>query len=160
MVIVNSCMIWFHFDCIMQLKNHIILLLMFVAEKMLLLLVISLTTQCVNGAIPQSTWPLVRLSTKFQKWSFGHRRPVSEWVCIYLCRTRPCWPDVKWRMRVSWKWHFNCVYMNQCPATKTWLRIPLKSIYNLVHSTNSTKLPIHTTSKCHVVANRNELVIE
>ena len=44
MVIDESCMIWFHFDCIMQLKkNHIILLLMFVAEKVLLLLVISLT---------------------------------------------------------------------------------------------------------------------
>ena len=43
-IIVDSCMIWFHFDCIMQLKkNHIILLLMFVAEKVLLLLVISLT---------------------------------------------------------------------------------------------------------------------
>ena len=44
MIIVDSCMIWFHVDCIMQLKkNHIILLLMFVAEKVLLLLVISLT---------------------------------------------------------------------------------------------------------------------
>ena len=29
MVIVDSCMIWFHFDCIMQLKKS----LMFVAEK-------------------------------------------------------------------------------------------------------------------------------
>ena len=32
MIIVDSCMIWFHFDCIMQLKN-IILLLMIIAEK-------------------------------------------------------------------------------------------------------------------------------
>ena len=38
MIIADSCMILFHFDCIMQLKkNHIILLLMFVAEKVLLL---------------------------------------------------------------------------------------------------------------------------
>ena len=43
MVIVDSCMIWFHFDCIKHLKKIIILLLMFVAEKVLLLLVISLT---------------------------------------------------------------------------------------------------------------------
>ena len=44
MIIADSCMIWFHFDCTMQLKkNRIILLLMFVAEKVLLLLVISLT---------------------------------------------------------------------------------------------------------------------
>ena len=43
MIIVDSCMIWFHFDCIMQLKNHIILLLMVVVGKVLLLLVISLT---------------------------------------------------------------------------------------------------------------------
>ena len=48
MIIVDSCMIWFHFDCIMQLKSHIILLLMFVAENVLLLLVISLTVkECV-----------------------------------------------------------------------------------------------------------------
>ena len=47
MIIVDSCMIWFNFDCIMQLqKNHIILLLMSVAEKVLLLLVISLTDYC------------------------------------------------------------------------------------------------------------------
>ena len=44
MIIVDSCMVWFHFDCIMQLwKNHVILLLMFVAEKVLLRLVTSLT---------------------------------------------------------------------------------------------------------------------
>ena len=43
---VDSCMIWFHFDCIMLLKkNHIILLLMFVTEKVQLLLVISLTVK-------------------------------------------------------------------------------------------------------------------
>ena len=45
MIIVDSCMIWFHFDCIMQLKNHIMLLLMVVAEKVLLLLVISPTAK-------------------------------------------------------------------------------------------------------------------
>ena len=49
MVIVDSCMIWFQFDCIMQLKNHSLLLLMFVAEKMLLLLVISLTVQYLDN---------------------------------------------------------------------------------------------------------------
>ena len=32
MIIVDSCMIWFHFHCIMQLKKLIMLLLMFVAE--------------------------------------------------------------------------------------------------------------------------------
>ena len=47
MIMVDSCMIWFHFDCIMQFKDHIILLLMFVAEKVLLLLVISLTDQAL-----------------------------------------------------------------------------------------------------------------
>ena len=47
MIMVDSCMIWFHFDCIMQFKDHNILLLMFVAEKVLLLLVISLTDQAL-----------------------------------------------------------------------------------------------------------------
>ena len=52
MIIVDSCMIWFHFDCIMQLqKNHIKLLLMFEAEKVLLLLVISLTNKMCSEII-------------------------------------------------------------------------------------------------------------
>ena len=33
MIIVDSCMIWFHSNRIMHLKNHITFLLMFVAEK-------------------------------------------------------------------------------------------------------------------------------
>ena len=46
MIIVDSCVIWFHFDFIMQLKkSYHILLLMFEAEKVLLLLVISLTAK-------------------------------------------------------------------------------------------------------------------
>ena len=48
MIIVDSCIIWFHFDCIMQLKKNIILQLMFVAEKVLLPLVISLTAKVMQ----------------------------------------------------------------------------------------------------------------
>ena len=51
MTIIGPCMIWFHFDCNMQLKNHIILLLMFVAVKVLLLLVISLTAYGVDCVV-------------------------------------------------------------------------------------------------------------
>ena len=43
MIIDASCMIWFHFDCIMQLKKSCHIATNVVAEKVLLLLVISLT---------------------------------------------------------------------------------------------------------------------
>ena len=62
MIIVDFCMIWFQFDCIMHFKNHIILLLMLVAEKVLLLLVISLiantiiNTQTDSTTQPQQHW--------------------------------------------------------------------------------------------------------
>ena len=73
MVVVDACMIWFDFDFIMQLKNHIILLPMFVAEKVLLLLVISPTVQMIA-------------------WSRPGDRPLSESMMVslpmYIC-TRP-----------------------------------------------------------------------
>ena len=42
MIIVDSCLIWIHLDCIMQSK---------VAEKVLLLLVISLTSKETNNIV-------------------------------------------------------------------------------------------------------------
>ena len=45
MIIVDSCIIWFQLDCSMQLNNHTVLLLMFVAENVILLNVISLASQ-------------------------------------------------------------------------------------------------------------------
>ena len=75
-IIVDSCVIWFHFDCITQLKKsyHIIsiMLLMFVAEKVLLLLVISLTAypRGRNGcfAISSSILLLYALLNVWRSW--------------------------------------------------------------------------------------------
>ena len=53
MNIVDSCMIWFHFHLSCSWRNHIILLLMFVAEKVLLFLVISLTADDISNCVGQ-----------------------------------------------------------------------------------------------------------
>ena len=45
MIIADSCMIWFHFDRIMQMKKQCYIATMFVAKKVILLLMISLTAQ-------------------------------------------------------------------------------------------------------------------
>ena len=49
MIIVDSCMIWFHFDCVMQLKKSYHIATNVWAEKVLLLLVISLTAEVTNA---------------------------------------------------------------------------------------------------------------
>ena len=49
MIIVDSCMIWFHFDCVMQLKKSYHIATNVWTEKVLLLLVISLTAEVTSA---------------------------------------------------------------------------------------------------------------
>ena len=48
-IIVGSCMIWFHFDCIMQLRKSYHIATNVCSKKVLLLLVISLTDKFMRG---------------------------------------------------------------------------------------------------------------
>ena len=84
MIIVDSCMISFHVDCIMQLKKSYHIATNSCSRKVLLLLVISLT---VNGNIGRLAKKRHGTRTIVQKWP-GKRHAI--WSGEYaLCRHIP-----------------------------------------------------------------------
>ena len=97
-IIVDYCMIRFHFDCIMQFINHIILLLMFATEKVLLLLVIFLTKlrtvsqdSCQAPSINKEQWGVV-----FSTWLYPSHNEVVGGILFHSVR-----PSVRTSVHLS-----------------------------------------------------------
>ena len=87
MAIVDSCIIWFQLDCIMQLMKSYYITTNVCSRKVLLLLVISLTDKGPINNIPA----LVQIMA----WRRSSEKPLSELMLgsllTHICVTRPQW---------------------------------------------------------------------